>query len=155
MTTKEFALMLNGREYGCEITKAEEAIAKANGYVVVFGYSDDNVELRGAINDEVSAGEVLFLNRELLTSDCDNDYCPYFKKLHENAVSLVSEYEGEGWVFDMPWTHDTFEVREGDGLFGIGAVFSLRDMPNAKNDPMPLSFSAPSAPQPDTETATS
>ena len=41
MTIKEFAGMLNGREYGHEITKKEEALAKKLGYVVVFGASDD------------------------------------------------------------------------------------------------------------------
>ena len=30
----------------------EERLAKENGLVVVFGYSDDNIELRGAINNE-------------------------------------------------------------------------------------------------------
>lgn len=45
--------MLNGREYGDEITREEEAMAKAHGLVVVFGYSDDNMEFCGAITDEV------------------------------------------------------------------------------------------------------
>jgi hypothetical protein len=36
-----------------EINKAEERQAKDAGLVVVFGYSDDGVELRGAIHDEV------------------------------------------------------------------------------------------------------
>ena len=57
MNTKELAALLNGREYGSEISKAEEAQAKADGLVVVFGYSDDNVELRGAIHDEIGASQ--------------------------------------------------------------------------------------------------
>ena len=44
MTLKEFAKMLDGREYLHEITKEEEALAKELGFVVVFGYSDDNAE---------------------------------------------------------------------------------------------------------------
>lgn len=39
MTPQEFAALLNGREYGEEITREEEALAKAHGLVVVFGYS--------------------------------------------------------------------------------------------------------------------
>jgi hypothetical protein len=55
MNRDKMAALLNGRSYGEEITKEECATAKAHGLVVVFGYSDDNVELRGAIDDEVGA----------------------------------------------------------------------------------------------------
>ena len=41
MTAKELAELLNGREYGNEITSDEEKLAKESGLVVVFGYSDD------------------------------------------------------------------------------------------------------------------
>src|SRR5438876_9739640 len=52
MTREELAEKLNGREYGADISDAEEQLAKDAGLVVVFGYSDDNVEFRGAIHDE-------------------------------------------------------------------------------------------------------
>lgn len=55
MNAKEFAAMLNGREYRREITKAEEKEAKAAGLIVAFGASDDNLELRGAVDDEIGA----------------------------------------------------------------------------------------------------
>lgn len=48
MTKEQMAALLNGREYGDEITRAEHQIARASGLVVVFGYSDDNMEVRGA-----------------------------------------------------------------------------------------------------------
>ena len=35
-TLKEFAEMLDSREYGSEITKEEESLAKELGFVVVF-----------------------------------------------------------------------------------------------------------------------
>jgi hypothetical protein len=35
----------------------QEREAEANGLVVVYGYSDDNVELAGAISDEIGAWE--------------------------------------------------------------------------------------------------
>lgn len=41
MDKKQFAEMLNGRQYGEEITKEEATQACENGLVVVFGYSDD------------------------------------------------------------------------------------------------------------------
>ena len=57
MTAKELAEMLSGREYGMEITKEEERQAAAAKLVVVYGYSDDNVEFRGAIDEEIGAYE--------------------------------------------------------------------------------------------------
>lgn len=39
MNIKDFALMLTGREYGHEINKDEEKLAKQLGFVVVFGAS--------------------------------------------------------------------------------------------------------------------
>lgn len=53
MKLKEFAAVLNGREYkNPQFTKEELQIAKDNGFVIVNGASDDLVELEGAITDE-------------------------------------------------------------------------------------------------------
>ena len=54
-TMKEFAEMLSDRSIGEEICKDEKRRAADLGLVVVYGYSDDNVELRGAIDEEVGA----------------------------------------------------------------------------------------------------
>lgn len=53
MNIFEFAAKLNGRQYGNEISKLEAQQARDLGFVVVFGYSDDNTEFRGAYDDEV------------------------------------------------------------------------------------------------------
>ena len=55
MTAKELAIELNGREAGGEVVWGEERDIKDAGLVAVYGYSDDNVEFSGAINDEVKA----------------------------------------------------------------------------------------------------
>lgn len=55
MTAKELATALTGRKVGMEITSVEFDRAADAGLVVVFGYSDDNVEFRGAIDEEVGA----------------------------------------------------------------------------------------------------
>ena len=44
--------MLNGRSYRNEITSSEEKLAKENNLVVVYGASDDLVELAGAMSEE-------------------------------------------------------------------------------------------------------
>lgn len=66
MTPIEFAELLNNRDYMCEITKQEEDLARQHGLLVVFGYSDDLVEFRGIVYEEVSAynGTTLQINSE-------------------------------------------------------------------------------------------
>lgn len=87
MTLKEFAKMLDGREYGGEITKEEEALAKELGFVVVFGYSDDNAELRGAIDDET--GYCPICDKEVGELD---DYVDFW---HENDTgNTLREFLG-------------------------------------------------------------
>lgn len=49
---KEFAEKLNGRQYLNELTRELEAYAKENGIVVIYGQSDDLMEVRGAIDEE-------------------------------------------------------------------------------------------------------
>ena len=75
MTLKEFAKMLDGREYLHEITKEEEALAKEFGFVVVFGYSDDNAELRGAIDDEIGCYDGGVLEHDGLPSVIYANWC--------------------------------------------------------------------------------
>lgn len=52
-----FAAKLSGRSYGEEMTREEEAEAKALNLVVMFGASDDLLEFRGALRDEAGAYE--------------------------------------------------------------------------------------------------
>ncbi|HET8685200.1 MAG TPA: hypothetical protein VFM18_00895 [Methanosarcina sp.] len=76
MNSKELAALLNGRQYRAEITKDEECQATQNNLVVVFGASDDLMEFRGAIDDELGAweGTTAYLTKDgLLQNDCDND----------------------------------------------------------------------------------
>ena len=64
-TAKSFAALLNGRQYLDELTKDEEAIAKDNNLVICFGQSDDLLEFRGAIDDELNAynGAEVYINK--------------------------------------------------------------------------------------------
>ena len=53
MDKTEFAKNLDGRQYLHEITQEESDIAKGNNFVVVFGQSDDLMELNGVFVDEI------------------------------------------------------------------------------------------------------
>lgn len=51
----KWANKLNGREYGNEISRSEMLEAQTDNVIIVFGSSDDELEFRGLIYDEVSA----------------------------------------------------------------------------------------------------
>jgi hypothetical protein len=132
MTKEDLASLLNGREYGEEITKLEEAQAKNNGLVVVFGYSDDNMEFRGAINDEVSCyggGSAFISDGDLLPNDheCDCDFCEYKNRI-KHAKKIEAVWGGAtdySWTYATNIPHATFEVMEGSEKYCLGIVFEL------------------------------
>lgn len=141
MNAKELADLLNGREYGKEITAAERVLAKISGLVVVFGASDDLMEFRGAIYDELSGfnGITAYLTSEgLIQNECENDSCPHFAKLKEKAATIKAmwcEYEPiseddhtHSWTFKTAIPHETFEIVEDGEPYCRGIVFALQDV---------------------------
>lgn len=64
MTLKDFAQMINGKNYDLPMFSKEEiAIAQENGFVIVYGMSDDLIEFEGSIYDEYGCydgGDVWF-----------------------------------------------------------------------------------------------
>lgn len=135
LTTETLAGILNGRQYGDEITDEEQRAAADAGLVVVFGYSDDNVELRGAIDAEVSAynGTIVRLDgSDVLENDCENDSCPHFERAMAQAPFFRARWcakdTAAAWTFVVPWSHETFTVFEDGEPFCIGVVFALADV---------------------------
>lgn len=137
MNAKTLADMLNGREIGDEITKAEEKLAKDAGLVVLFGYSDDNAEFRGAINDEVGCydGGDLFATRSGVLEeheDCECKYCG-FASQKKKAVKIEAIWCDKqancSWSYQTSIPHETFTIKEDDETFCIGIVFSITDLP--------------------------
>ena len=111
MTLKEFAAMLDNRSYGNEITKEEEALAKELGFVVVFGYSDDNAELRGAIDDEISCFDGGPLEHEELPGVIYANWCP--------------EDMDCSWAYGTSIPHESFHIFEGEDLYCVGIVCDI------------------------------
>jgi hypothetical protein len=134
VNAKELAALLTGREMDKEITSAEEKQAKADGLVVVFGASDDLMEFRGAIHDEVgcfNGGTAYVTPAGLLTNDCNDDRCPHFAKLRDKAATIQAgwcEEEGYSWTYSTETPHATFEIMEDGEPFCRGIVFALADV---------------------------
>ncbi len=135
MTAKELAIELNGRDTGEEMEWGEAQDAKDAGLVVVYGYSDDNVEFRGAINHETDSydgGTVYLTANGVLegpacscAEDCE---CPYFAKEREKAKTIKAVWHNEGgpcWTFETDIPHETFTIMEDGAPWCIGIVFSM------------------------------
>lgn len=135
MTAKELAEILTGREYGMEITKDEERQAADDGLLVLYGYSDDNVEIAGAYNDEIGAyeGAVIHLAKAgvLQEPDCDPGDCPYYAAARDATKSVRAVWHDEGgpcWTFETDVPYETFNVYEDGELFCVGIVLSVEDL---------------------------
>lgn len=123
MTAKEMASALNGAQYGNEVTRAENQIAKENGLVIVYGYSDDNTEFCGAIEDEVGCydGGTIFLTKGGIVPEGT----PGAKSIE---AMWCCPGTGASWSFKTDIPHETFNVYEDGDLFCIGIVFALTDL---------------------------
>ena len=113
----EFAAKLNGRQYGNEISKLEAQQAKDLGFVVVFGYSDDNTEFRGAYDDEVG---------------CFDGGRVYVDGNH--YIDALWCKNGIDWSYETNIPHATFEVYDGADLYCRGIVFEKH--PDRSKDPI-------------------
>jgi len=122
MTKEQLAAMLDGSEYGNEIISAESDLAAKHGLVVVFGYSDDNVEFRGAIRKEVEAGGGAIIHL---------DKCGIYKSNQELANCKTIEAiwcEDEGapaWTYKTDIPHATFDIYDDGEVFCRGIIFEM------------------------------
>ena len=124
MTAKQLAQMLNGAEYGSEINRYEEQMARENGLVVVFGYSDDNTEFRGAIDDEVGCyeGGTFYVSRSgFVYQDAGDD------RARIDVLWCDSE-DKAAWSYKTNIPHETFNIYEDGELFCVGIVFRVEDL---------------------------
>ena len=138
MTAKELAEMLSGRKYGMEITSEEARAAKDAGLVVVYGYSDDNVEFSGAIDEEVGAYEdtTIYITKTGILDEpacgiAENIEGPYFIQAREKAQTIKAVWHDRGgpcWTFETDIPHETFTIMEDGAPWCIGIVFSMADL---------------------------
>lgn len=138
LTKETLAAQLNGREYLEEITDAEDLAAHDAGLVVVFGYSDDNTEFKGAIDDELGCydGGEFYLHRGGILTDPSNGDCEHCGERAEKQQKHCAELKalwgvgGYSWQIEMASVpHATFDIVEDGEKFCRGIVFSIDDLP--------------------------
>lgn len=133
MDIETAANALHGCEYRKEGSRELFEQMKDAGLVAVFGASDDLMEFRGAIYDEIGAwdgGTAYLDDGGLLTNECENDDCPHFARVQKAARTIQARWCPSGdlswdYVTDIP--HATFDVREDDEIYCRGIVFRLAD----------------------------
>jgi len=140
MTKDELAHSLHGMRYGDEIAGPLQRAAADAGLVILYGASDDLVELRGAIEDELSAGNhtQLLFTREGLFNDlacaCE---CHYFKMAKNKALMQGQRVTARWcagpicWTYETTIPHVTFDIVEDDEPWCRGIIFALADVERA------------------------
>jgi hypothetical protein len=131
VTKEELAALLNGREYGREVYRREERLAAESRLVVAFGSSDDLLELRGAIDDEIGAYNgttVLITPDGLLKNKCEYSECPYFHEKilkTKDTVTAIWDKDGYSWVIESTLPYAPFDIMEDGEKYCRGIVFCL------------------------------
>lgn len=140
MTKESLAAMLNGRPMGGEITKEEHRDAKANGFVIVYGHSDDCVEFRGAIHDEAYANEEheVWVDRDGVKRLDEDDQevlerhnvmNAFMGKARLITAQFGGNKNGFDWSMSTEIPHANFDILEDGEKFCRGIVFSINDLP--------------------------
>ena len=76
----------------------------------MFGYSDDNAEFRGAVDDEVGCYDGGEIFRQ--------------GKCYIDAMWCKDEFS---WTYNINIPHATFEIYDGDEKYCKGIVFDIAD----------------------------
>lgn len=114
--------IVNGMEYRSKINPEAVTLAKDNGIVILYGQSDDLMELEGAIDDEVYAYDGL--NHE---DDFDLGNFPeeVYTLMKDHKLELVwCPDEEKSWAFKVSpdSTFERFNIMEDGGVFSEGII---------------------------------
>jgi hypothetical protein len=137
---KQFAARITGREYGKEMTRADEAEAKALGLLVIFGASDDLLEFRGAFDDEVGAsgGVTALIDSDgplqswetFISDEPDEESTRKHLARKGGAKTVTADWDNDGysWVISSLVPHATFEIVEDEEKFCRGIVIDVQQL---------------------------
>jgi hypothetical protein len=139
MIKEYLAALLDGIQYPAHGSIAKDQIeaAKAAGLVIVFGASDDLMELEGAIRDEFGCydGGTALIDAIGLLPDRENiedddELKAYFKRkpLARRIEALWCKEDGYSWTYSTDIPHATFDVLDGEDHYCRGIVFALAEL---------------------------
>lgn len=129
----KIAEMLNGLQYPTEPSQEIIELAKANNIVIVFGASDDLMEFRGAIYDEIDAwnGATALVNKSGLFDEC-SIHCKHSNAAKEQYSKVHAIWDDKdrdcSWSYKTDIPHAEFKIMEDDEVYCYGIVFSLDNL---------------------------
>lgn len=134
MGPKDIAELLDGREYRREMTKMEEQLAKDCNVVVVFGASDDLIEMRGMIDDEADCfdgGELAFTKHGFHWKE-NGDGTGHWVGQNKITAKWCQDKNDKdeiiSWTYDTDIPHAEFMIYEYDEPYCRGIVFNFDDV---------------------------
>lgn len=139
---KKFAKKLNSlnlqRGSVASSSIIDEAIA--NGIVIVYGYSDDGMVFRGAIDAEFEChnGATCHIDKDgPIGNECSQDDCPYHQEvidLSSRITSIWSDTGAPAWRYETDIEHQTFDISDDGELWCRGIIFRVDDIDTLKID---------------------
>lgn len=140
LSKEMLALALTGREYPFELTKDEQVQAKAAGLLVIYGASDDLMQLRGIASDEIycyDGGTVLIDAKGALPErdniEKDDELKDYFARQPDakKVEALWCAEDDTSWTYKTDVPHATFEIMEDGIVYCRGIVIDVADLSGA------------------------
>jgi hypothetical protein len=138
MTKEELAKALNGTDLFEIVSEELKKAARDNNLVIIYGYSDDLLELEGAIRDEVDAWQgvtVQLSKKGLSMPTCKDPECccnlqadPSARAVKASTNVKDSEYF---WTIETEIPHATFDIldkRDDEYKFCRGIVIDLKEV---------------------------
>lgn len=138
MTKEELAEKLNCSQYPFEPSDEIIGLARESNLMIIFGDSDDLMEIRGLVTDEFNCfdgGECMIDSQGILPSWDYGDYEDedeaekYFKR-KKTAVSIEAQWcNGDySWTYKTDIPHATFDIMEESEKYCRGIIYSTDDL---------------------------
>lgn len=135
---RRFAESINGHDAFATpfLSQKERQIAKHNRFVVMYGCSDDLLELEGALFDEFGAYEGThiyfapdgsYIQDQSQNPPVNRNKYPWYAKL-----MWCEESSAYSWTFDTNIPHAEIEVTDGGSRYCRAIVFDLNDLAAGK-----------------------
>lgn len=141
MNSYTLSQKITGRQLGEELTKEEDLAAAHAGLLVVYGYSDDNLEFRGIYYDEIPCyieenndSETFYfvLDGETLEQIQQPDLTDQSMRYLEVTATWCPQDIGASWLITCNVKSHFFDVMEVDvdthDIFCRGIVVDVEDI---------------------------
>ena len=131
-SAEQFAKILSKRDFSEGLSDVETECAKRNGLVVVTGYSDDLIELEGAIRAEGNCfqGGDFYLkrNRGKWALNEGRGKLNNISALWYDKNAFMDDGDPIPWTYKTDIPHANFIAANGGDPFSEGFVFDVREL---------------------------